>query len=84
MSNLIRYRHWPGDSINMPKFIPSEEGQWVKFDDIKEFLKPTANTGSLQSLKLAFLGGYVAGSKVDAVHHDVAFNEWLERQQAGA
>lgn len=44
MSNLIRYRLWPGDSINMPKFIASPKGQWVKFDDIKEFLKPTSNT----------------------------------------
>ena len=25
-----------------------DDGEFVKFDDIKEFLKPTANTGSLK------------------------------------
>jgi hypothetical protein len=30
----------------MPKFLPSQNGEWVKFDDIKEFLKTAPNNGS--------------------------------------
>ena len=39
------------------------------------------NTGSLQSLKIAFIGGYVAGSRVfNADTCDIAFSRWLKKQ----
>jgi hypothetical protein len=84
MANLKRYScKYQGGGLYM--MVECEKGEYVKFADIKE-IAPSAspNTGSLQSLKLTFLGGYIAGSRVGAAHPDIAFNEWLERQQASA
>lgn len=53
MSNLTRYDlEIMGQIIGPPKvgMVKSELGAFVKFDDIKEFLKPSHNTGSLKLL----------------------------------
>ena len=48
MSNLKRYG---SPIISSDGFraspIPEEDGEWVKFDDIKEFLKPAYNSASM-------------------------------------
>lgn len=50
MLNLTRYKL--SDSVYSPacgfvtRMVKYSRGAYVKFNDIKEFLKPTANTGS--------------------------------------
>ena len=50
MLNLTRYRVDVFDIAGTPVAAFSEDanGEFVKFDDIKEFLKPSHNTGSLK------------------------------------
>lgn len=42
MKSVKRYILWPGDSINMPKFIEKQNGEWVKFEDYENLQKELA------------------------------------------
>jgi hypothetical protein len=46
MSNLTRYNVVMRSDSAFWEIEDSPQGQFVKFDDIMEFLKPTTNTGS--------------------------------------
>jgi coenzyme F420-reducing hydrogenase beta subunit len=46
MSNLKRYAVVVDSINNRVQVCETDKGEWVKFDNIKEFLKPTTNTGS--------------------------------------
>ena len=54
MSNLTRYDLYVGDTEEHAEFEIDEDtnGEWVKFDDIKEFLKPTANDRYMTALEV--------------------------------
>ena len=47
MKNLNRYYfHKDGMRMDMAQ-NPNQRGEWVKFSDIKDILKPTTNNGSM-------------------------------------
>ena len=49
MANLKRYeRHtwFDGDGDDFHNMRPASDGEWVKFEDVEEFLKASANTAS--------------------------------------
>lgn len=50
MSNLNRY-YWHFDGMHLDVAQSDNQcGQWVKFDDIKGFLKPSHNSASAEIL----------------------------------
>ena len=44
MSNLTRYDHKSNGYNDYKEMVPSNDGAWVKFDDIKELLNSSHNT----------------------------------------
>jgi hypothetical protein len=60
MSNLTRYSFESAEACQCNAWMEeSPTGEYVKFDDIKEFLKPTANNGSVCASQIAAVVNYM-------------------------
>jgi hypothetical protein len=79
MSNFERYDVASSDGWNNENYIvPTSDGMWVKFDDIKELLNSSHNS-AMDAIALA--KRYAETRSGDTAYHTMwAFIEWVGQQ----
>lgn len=78
MANLTRYKQWPYNNPKLGvKAVADPEGEWVKFENIKEFLKTSHNTRMVAALREK----YLPGTDRDSRWYNQAIDDCIETLQ---